>query len=107
MYAETSPEDARKGGSKRIPCSGLAGMKEPAAKGGGGVGKNGKAEREKKRRSVSKRVVKCNLKKEASPAAALGAPLHPILGLRTRKEGRKFRLVYNSARIGQLFRTLS
>lgn len=57
-------------------------------------------ERIKRTKRVAKRVVKCNLKKEETSSIS-------TLGEEGEKEGRKFRLVYNSARIRQLFRTPS
>lgn len=56
-------------------------------------------------RRVPRRVVKCNLKKEAS-LPALRTPVHPVLGQRPEKEAESSGLVYNSARKEQLFRTL-
>lgn len=58
-------------------------------------------ERIKRTKRVGKRVVKCNLKKGETSSRL---PFHPWE--EGEKEGRKSRLVYNSARIRQLFRTL-
>lgn len=63
-------------------------------------GKKVVRERIKRTKRVAKRVVKCNLKKEETSSIS-------TLGEEGEKEGRKFRLVYNSARIRQLFRTPS
>lgn len=60
-----------------------------------GYTENGMIARKKVRVGVSKRVAKCNLKKErtSSPAS------RPYPQATTRKEGEKFSLVYNSVRI--------
>lgn len=66
-----------------------------------GEGKKVVRERIKRTKRVGKRVVKCNLKKGETSSRL---PFHPWE--EGKKEGRKLRLVYNSARIRQLFRTL-